>query len=129
MKANGILINDQQVFPGEGAIDYFLFSERFEPSLEEMIKGEIRADWETENDDEELEEIMGFTPDTSPYTSPSSPIKVELSIKLELSVNGKNIDFQIGSLGGDSHASINEGKKTRSFDYGQDEFGGSVLRI
>lgn len=126
---NGFLI-DNQIILGSGSIDYFLFSEKFEPSIEELIKGEIRADWEDEEDDKEIEEVMGFTPDENINNSLSSPIKIEFSIKLELSINGKQIDFQIGSLGEDSvNASINKGEKARPIDYAPNEFGGAVLRI
>lgn len=132
---NGFLIDDQIIFHGDGALDYFFFSQKFEPSIEEMIKGEIRADWEDDEDDEEKEEIMGFTPYPENSFFPSnSPIKIELAIKINLSINGQNIDFQIGSLGEDSSLGENnyvsdEGKKTRSPLHGEDEFGGGVLRI
>ena len=125
---NGILTNQEIVLPGHGSIDYFLFSERFEPSFEEMINGEIRADWEDEDDDQETEEIMGFTPDCEGFVE-DSPIKIELTIKVNLSINGKNIDLQIGSLGEDSHASINKEQTTRSPLHGEDEFSGAVLRV
>ncbi len=128
-KTNGFLIDDQIVFCGNGAIDYFIFSEKFEPSIEEMIKGEIRADWENDEDDEEKEEIMGFTPypENSSFT-PNSPIKIELTIKINLSINGQNIDLQIGSLGEDSYVG-NKGETKGSLNHAADEFGGFVLRI
>ncbi|MGL4498579.1 MAG: hypothetical protein ACRC78_12660 [Planktothrix sp.] len=127
---NGSLINDQVVFCGNGTLDYFLFSEKFEASLEEMVNGEIRADWEDEDDDEEKEEIMGFTPyPENSFSPPNSPIKIELTIKINLSINGQTVDLQIGSLGDDTNASFNEGQETRSPLYGEDEFGGGVLRI
>lgn len=130
MTTNGFLIDDQIVFCGDGGIDYFIFSEQFEPSIEEMIKGEIRADWEDDEDDEEKEEIMGFTPcSENSFFPPNSPIKIELAIKINLSINGQNIDFQFGSLGEDTNASINEGEETRSPLHGANEFGGAVLRI
>lgn len=125
---NGGLIDEQIVFSGNQDYDFFLFYSEggFQPTLEELLEGEVRADWEDESDDNEEMEIMGFEPSLSYET-----IKIELS--LNISINGQAVSIQMASDGLDSvggqNASINEGEEKRQTLHDKNEFGGAILRI
>ena len=111
MTTNGYGINNDSpvIFVGDKGYDFFLFNSQgqFEPTIEELYSGEIRAD--DEEDDEEKEELGGyFIPNPEPeiVKQPSSilqpiplpspnfqqpTLKLELSINLNISINGESI--------------------------------------
>ncbi len=134
MNGNGGLIEDKIVFPGNEIHDFFLFHPdgMFEPTFEELLTGEIRADWEDESDDNEEMEIGG-TWEPLPLETQPQKLKIELSINLNVSINGEAVSIQINngldSLGGGQDACINKRETTRPIDNAQNEFGGGVLRI
>ena len=136
MNMNGGLIDEQIVFSGNQDYDFFLFYSEggFQPTLEELLEGEVRADWEDESDDNEEMEIMGFEPSPSyglPENHHPQTIKIELS--LNISINGQAVLIQMASDGLDSvggqNASINEGEEKRQTLHDKNEFGGAILRI
>ena len=111
---NGYGINDQIIFVGDKEYDFFLFNPEglFEPDIEELVAGEIRADWEDESDewdesdpegdfegfinDDKLENsleqpasILQPIPDSKPIQQ--SALKLELSINLSIFINGESI--------------------------------------
>lgn len=112
--------NDQVIIVGDKDFDFFLFSSQFEPTIEELMAGEIRADEEDDEEDDE-EELGGyFIPDPDfeqeqpasilqPIPIKPNPIqqptlKFELSINLNISINGDSIfSNQLGCSGLDSN--------------------------
>lgn len=129
---NGYGINDSPViFIGNENYDYFLFNSDglFQPEIEEIVNGEFRADWEDESDEWDESEpegdFEGFISEDEPEPKPEieqpasilQPIppvkpnliqqpalKIELSINLNISINGESIfSNQLGCSGLDSN--------------------------
>lgn len=116
MTTNGYGINNDSpvIFVGDKGYDFFLFNSQgqFEPTIEELYSGEIRADDEDEEDDKE-EELggyfipnPGFEPNSEQEQQPT--LKLELSINLNISINGESIfsnqfPNQLGCSGLDSN--------------------------
>lgn len=122
----------------ESGCDFFLFSPtgQFEPTIEELFSGEVRADWEDETDDNEEMEIGGtWEPSTQPPIEHSSPQTLKIELLINISINGQSVPFQVGSNGADSlgelqkDVSHSQGEEERKTLLSADKFSQSVLRI